>query len=88
MIRIATSETSLSAYRLSSPADDVRIHRMTHLEERTMWNLGPPRLRYEDAALDVAIRSDSELSKFKSPSRRSASARSAASPAFRSRNRL
>ena len=30
---------------------------MTHLHSRTQWNLGPPRVRYEDAALDVAIAS-------------------------------
>jgi hypothetical protein len=47
--------------RICSPADEVLIHRMTHLDERTMWNLGPPRLRYEDAALDVAIGAASEL---------------------------
>ncbi len=32
----------------------VRLHRLRHLEERVQWNLGPPRLRIEDAALDVA----------------------------------
>jgi hypothetical protein len=30
------------------------VHRTAHLEERAQWNLGPPRLRYEEAALDVA----------------------------------
>jgi hypothetical protein len=32
----------------------VRLHRMAHLTERVMWNVGPPRVRYEDAVLDVA----------------------------------
>ena len=41
----------------SRPLPDVYIHRMTHLHARTQWNLGPPRVRYEDAALDVAIAS-------------------------------
>lgn len=46
--------------RIAAPPG-VRIHRMTHLRERTLWNLGPPRLRYEDAALDVAIGSPTDL---------------------------
>jgi len=33
----------------------LEVHRMTHLEQRTMWNLGPPRLRYDEAVLDVAL---------------------------------
>ena len=32
----------------------VRLHHLTRFRERVLWNLGPPRLRYEDAALDVA----------------------------------
>ena len=39
----------------------MRIHRVTHLHERTQWNLGPPRMRYEEAALDVAIGSSTDL---------------------------
>jgi len=46
--------------RVSAPAG-VRIHRMTHLEDRVMWNRSPPRQRYEDAALDVAIASRDEM---------------------------
>ncbi|MET1059436.1 MAG: type IV toxin-antitoxin system AbiEi family antitoxin domain-containing protein [Nocardioides sp.] len=33
----------------------VRVHRMAGLEQRVLWNLGPPRVRYEDAAIDVAL---------------------------------
>ena len=33
----------------------VRVHRMAGLEDRVLWNLGPPRVRYEDAAIDVAL---------------------------------
>ena len=47
--------------RISAP-DGIRIHRMTHLEDRVMWNRSPPRIRYDDAALDVAIASRDELS--------------------------
>ena len=31
------------------------MRRVAHLDDRTLWNLGPPRLRYEDAVLDVAL---------------------------------
>lgn len=32
----------------------VRLHRLRNLHDRVQWNLGPPRLRIEEAALDVA----------------------------------
>lgn len=35
----------------------VRLHRTRNLQDRVQWNLGPPRLRVEEAALDVAGRS-------------------------------
>jgi hypothetical protein len=41
--------------------DGVRVHRMVGLQERTLWNLGPPRLRYEEAALDVALDAGSDF---------------------------
>ncbi|MGV0743601.1 type IV toxin-antitoxin system AbiEi family antitoxin domain-containing protein [Mycolicibacterium sp. XJ870] len=45
---------------LAEPAG-VRIHHLAHLEERVLWNVGPPRVRYEEAALDVACRAMSEF---------------------------
>lgn len=45
---------------LTEPAG-VRIHRVAHLQERVLWNVGPPRMRYEEAALDVASRATSDL---------------------------
>jgi hypothetical protein len=33
-----------------------RLHRMSHLGERTMWNASPPRVRIEEALIDVAVR--------------------------------
>jgi hypothetical protein len=36
----------------------VQVHRMADLHSRALWNLGPPRLRYEQAALDVALETD------------------------------
>ena len=39
----------------------VRVHRMTGLDDRVLWNLGPPRVRYEDAAIDVALAAGTEF---------------------------
>lgn len=48
-----------SGRRLRTPPR-VRVHRMARLDERVLWNVGPPRLRYEDAAVDVAARARSD----------------------------
>ncbi|MEE6167195.1 MULTISPECIES: type IV toxin-antitoxin system AbiEi family antitoxin domain-containing protein [unclassified Mycolicibacterium] len=45
---------------LAEPAG-VRIYHLAHLEERALWNVGPPRMRYDEAALDVACRATSEI---------------------------
>jgi len=37
------------------------LHRVAHLEERVLWQVGPPRMRYEEAALDVAAAADSDF---------------------------
>ncbi|OLO99626.1 hypothetical protein BVU76_24705 [Mycolicibacterium porcinum] len=39
----------------------VRIHHFSHFKERVLWHVGPPRMRYEEAALDVACRATTEL---------------------------
>lgn len=39
----------------------VRIHHLVNLEARVLWNVSPPRMRYDEAALDVACRAASEL---------------------------
>ncbi|WP_036420350.1 type IV toxin-antitoxin system AbiEi family antitoxin domain-containing protein [Mycobacterium sp. 360MFTsu5.1] len=36
--------------------DGVRIHHLAQLDQRALWHVGPPRVRYEEAALDVACR--------------------------------
>ncbi|HET7688953.1 MAG TPA: type IV toxin-antitoxin system AbiEi family antitoxin domain-containing protein [Nocardioidaceae bacterium] len=41
--------------------DGIVAHRMQHLHDRVLWNTSPPRLRYEEAALDVAIDADSDF---------------------------
>ena len=46
--------------RLVTP-DDVRIQHLAGLDQKVLWNLTPPRMRYEEAALDVAIAAGSEL---------------------------
>jgi hypothetical protein len=38
----------------------VTMHRSAHLEERVQWHLGPPRVRYHDAVLDVAASARTE----------------------------
>jgi hypothetical protein len=37
------------------------VHRTEHLEERVRWHTGPPRVRYEEAALDVAAAAPSDF---------------------------
>ncbi|MEP9362551.1 type IV toxin-antitoxin system AbiEi family antitoxin domain-containing protein [Nocardioides sp. CN2-186] len=39
----------------------VRIHRIAGFDDRVRWNLGPPRVRYEHAVLDVAGAAGSDL---------------------------
>jgi hypothetical protein len=46
--------------QLVAPAG-VRLHRVAGLDALVQWNLGPPRIRYEHAVLDVAAASGSEL---------------------------
>jgi hypothetical protein len=46
-----------------SPAapDGVRLHRLAHLDSKVQWQLGPPRVRVEEAALDVASTAHDDL---------------------------
>jgi hypothetical protein len=41
--------------------DGVRLHRMPGFGERVLWNLGPPRVRYEQALLDQAADARTDL---------------------------
>jgi hypothetical protein len=41
--------------------DGIRLHRMTGFGDRVLWNLGPPRVRYERALLDLAADARTEL---------------------------
>jgi len=41
--------------------EGVRVHRVGRLDGRVQWNLSPPRIRYDDAVLDVAAAATCEL---------------------------
>ncbi len=43
------------------PRDGVRIHRVHDLDDRVLWNLSPPRVRLEVAAVEVAHRAADDL---------------------------
>jgi hypothetical protein len=40
--------------RSPAPPPGVRLHRLADLDTKVLWHLGPPRVRFEEAALDVA----------------------------------
>ncbi len=39
----------------------VVLHRVVRLDEKVLWNLGPPRMRVEEAVLDVAANAPDEV---------------------------
>ncbi|HET7387695.1 MAG TPA: type IV toxin-antitoxin system AbiEi family antitoxin domain-containing protein [Nocardioidaceae bacterium] len=43
-----------------APAE-VSVHRILHGDGQVLWNLGPPRMRYEEATVDVADAATSEF---------------------------
>ena len=47
--------------RLEPPAG-LTVLRTDRLDEQVLWNLGPPRMRYEEAAIDVAAAAASDFS--------------------------
>lgn len=46
--------------RLVAP-DGIVLHRMSKFDGRVRWNLGPPRIRFDDAVLDVAADARTDL---------------------------
>ena len=40
---------------------DVHVQHLAGFHDKVLWNTSPPRVRYEEAALDVAVRASSEL---------------------------
>jgi hypothetical protein len=57
----------------------VKVHRMDRLADRTMWNRSPPRLRYDDAVLDLAAEAPTEFAAVELLSRAVQSRRTTAS---------
>jgi hypothetical protein len=47
--------------RRPSPPDGIVVHRSRNLEPRVQWHLGPPRIRYDEAVVDVAARGATDL---------------------------
>ena len=47
--------------RRVAPQAGIRIHRVRELEDKVQWNLSPPRVRLEVAAVEVAHRAPDEL---------------------------
>lgn len=47
--------------RRLAPPPEIVVHRRAGFEDLTLWNLGPPRLRLEEAVLDVALAASDEL---------------------------
>ena len=58
---LGTIEVAVDLSRTVIAPPGVRVRRIDRLSERALWNTGPPRLRYEDAAIDVASRAATEL---------------------------
>jgi len=56
-----TIHVAVARGRRLTPPRGVQVHRTDHLEDRVQWNLGPPRVRYQDAVLDVAAESLDDL---------------------------
>lgn len=87
---LTTIEVAIDQARTVVAPAGVRVRRIERLSERVLWNTGPPRLRYEDAAIDVAALARSELATVATladmvQSRRSTAARLAAEVASRTR---
>ena len=87
---VTTVEVVVDLTRTVVAPRGIRVRRIDRLSERVMWNTGPPRLRYEDAAIDVACRAQTELDTLSTladivQSRRSTAARLAAEVASRTR---
>jgi hypothetical protein len=59
--RRRTIEVAVALDRRPQGAATVDVRRMAHLDERAQWHMGPPRLRYEEAALDVAADAPSDM---------------------------
>ena len=59
--RDSSIHVAVARHRNVRAPSGVVVHRLERFEERVLWNLGPPRLHYEDAALEVAASSPTEM---------------------------
>ena len=54
-------QVAVSVGRQVASRPGVNVRRMAHLDDRVLWNLWPPRLRFEEAVLDVALAAPTDL---------------------------
>ena len=59
--RVRPVEVAVAEERHLRRPPGVSLVRTPHLETRAQWHLGPPRIRYEEAALDVAAAARSDF---------------------------
>lgn len=52
---------ALESDRQCRTPNGVVLHRVSRLDEKVLWNLGPPRMRVEEAVLDVAASAPDDL---------------------------
>lgn len=57
VIHVAVEHSRNPAGRLP----DVEVHRSSGLDTRALWNLGPPRMRLDEAVLDIRAKATSRL---------------------------
>ena len=57
----ATIEVAIDIGRRVADRPGLRVHRMAHVVERSLWNLGPPRLRFVDAVVVGALAAPTDL---------------------------
>jgi hypothetical protein len=56
-----TIHVAIHVSRRVRPQAGLTVHRATALDARVQWHLGPPRVRYEQAVIDVAAGASTEL---------------------------
>ncbi|WP_309650506.1 type IV toxin-antitoxin system AbiEi family antitoxin domain-containing protein [Nocardioides sp.] len=54
-------EVAVDADRNVTPAQGVHVHRLRDFTDRALTNLAPPRIRYDDAVLDVTLDAPTRL---------------------------
>lgn len=62
-------ELAIHRTRRVEPPAGLTVLRTDRLDEQVLWNVGPPRLRYEEAAIDVAAKASTDFRALDSLSR-------------------